>query len=159
MNRALLGGCAAVALIAAAPALAAGPTISYVPDSLSQSKIHHGPWTLHESAEKEESAREERDEAEDHNESDRNPHDASGIVPPGNLTPPYSGFGTPYAGLCGASAKFTKNHGFSLMQPYYFPFLRRHDQTLERFFDYRPRNPQEATVAAISHDWCRSCTF
>ena len=48
MNRALLGGCAAIALIAAAPALAAGPTITYVPDSLAQSRIHHGPWTLHE---------------------------------------------------------------------------------------------------------------
>ena len=161
MKSALLGASAAIALLAAAPgsATAAGPTISYVPNSLAQSKIHGGPWTLHESAEREESAREERDEAEDHDESDGNPHDASGIVPPGNLTPPYSGFGQPYAGLCGASGKFTKNHGFSLMQPYYFPFVRRHDETLEGFFDYRPRNQQEATVAAISHDWGRSWTF
>jgi hypothetical protein len=159
MNRALLGGCAAIALIAAAPALAAGPTVTYVPGSLAQSKIHHGPWTLHESAEKEESAREERDEAEDHNESDGNPHDASGIVPPGNLTPPYSGFGTPYAGLCGASGKFTRNHRLSLMQPYYFPFVRRRDDVLEGFFDYRPRNQQEATVRATSEDWGRTWTF
>src|SRR6202035_5033781 len=98
MNRALLGGCAAIALIAAAPALAAGPTISYVPDSLAQSKIHRGPWTLHESA--------KGDEAEDHDESDGSAHDASGIVPPSTLTPPYSGYGTPYAGLCGTSGKF-----------------------------------------------------
>jgi hypothetical protein len=159
MNRALLGGCAAVALIAAAPALAAGPAITYVPDSLAQSKIHHGPWTLHESAEKEESAREERDEAEDHNESDGNPHDASGIVPSSTLTPPYSGFGTPYASLCGASGKFNRNHRLSLMQPYYFPFVRRRDDVLEGFFDYRPRNQQEATVMATSEDWGRTWTF
>jgi hypothetical protein len=161
MKSALLGASAAIALLAATPASATnpGPTISYVPNSLAQSKIHRGPWTLHESAEREESAREERDEAEDHDESDGNPHDASGIVPPGNLTPPYSGFGTPYAGLCGASGKFSKNHSFSLMQPYYFPFVRRRDDVLEGFFDYRPRNQQEATVAAISEDWGRSWTF
>ena len=45
------------------------------------------------------------------------------------------------------------NHGLSLMQPYYFPFVRRFGDVLEGFFDYRPRNQQEATVAAISTDW------
>jgi len=39
------------------------------------------------------------------------------------------------------------------MQPYYSPFVRRHGDILEGFFDYRPRNEQEAVVAAISTDW------
>jgi hypothetical protein len=51
MNSSFLGVAAAIALLAAAPASAteAGPTISYVPKSLAESVINHGPWTLHES--------------------------------------------------------------------------------------------------------------
>lgn len=45
------------------------------------------------------------------------------------------------------------------MQPYYFPFVRRVGHVLEGFFDYRPRNQQEATVAAISTDWGASWRF
>src|SRR5260370_11616063 len=45
------------------------------------------------------------------------------------------------------------------MQPYYFPFVRRLGNVLEGFFDYRPRNQQEATVAAISTDWGASWHF
>ena len=40
MNSALLGASTAIVLLAAAPASAGGPTISYVPDRLAQSKIH-----------------------------------------------------------------------------------------------------------------------
>jgi hypothetical protein len=156
MKSALLGASAAIALLAASPASATdpGPTISYVPDSLAQSKIHRGPWTLHESAE-----RDRRDESDENEEPDVNfAHDASGIVPT-TAGPPYVGSGQPYAGLCNASGKFSRNHGLSLMQPYYFPFVRRNDEILEGFFDYRPRNQQEATVAAISRDWGISWTF
>jgi hypothetical protein len=39
------------------------------------------------------------------------------------------------------------------MQPYYFPFVRRREDGLEGFFDYRPRNQQEAAVSAFSNDW------
>jgi hypothetical protein len=39
------------------------------------------------------------------------------------------------------------------MQPYYFPFVRVKGGLLEGFFDYRPRNEQEATVQAHSNDW------
>jgi hypothetical protein len=131
MKRSFLGASAAIALFAAAPA-SADPAISYVPNSLAESVINHGPWTLHESVA-------------------NFVHDASGIVPttPG---PPYSGSGTPYASYCSANGKLSKNHGFSVMQPYYFPFVRRHGDILEGFFDYRPRNQQEAVVAAISTD-------
>jgi hypothetical protein len=119
MNSTLLRTSAAIGLLAAAPASAA-PTISYVPNSLVQSVINHGPWTLHES-------------------TNHFAHDASGIVPPAG-TPPYSGTGFPYAGYCGANGKPSTNHGVSLMQPYYFPFVRKHGGILEGFFDYRPRN-------------------
>ena len=94
--------------------------------------ILNGPWTLHESVA-------------------NFIHDASGIVPPATQTaPPYTGTGTPYASYCNAAGKLAVNHGFSLMQPYYFPFVRRHGDILEGFFDYRPRNEQEAVVAATT---------
>jgi hypothetical protein len=42
MNDSLLGASAAIALLAAAPA-SADPAISYVPNSLVESLINHGP--------------------------------------------------------------------------------------------------------------------
>ena len=167
MNHPLLGvSAAAIALLAAVPASAdAGPKISYVSKSLAQSVIKHGPWTLHESA-----GRFDRDESGDHfrhGDSDERfdrddssnffKHDASGIVPT-TAGPPYTGSGTPYAGFCPAGTPAI-NHGFSVMQPYYFPFVRRVGHVLEGFFDYRPRNQQEAMVAAISTDWGASWHF
>jgi hypothetical protein len=38
------------------------------------------------------------------------------------------------------------------MQPYYFPFVRQRGPLLQGFFDYRPRNEQEAAVSAFSND-------
>jgi hypothetical protein len=134
MKGTLVAVASVIALMAASSASAAGPTITYVPGSLTQSKIINGPWTLHES-------------------TAAFAHDASGIVPhvPG---PPYSGTGTPYAGLCNAAnTAFQVNHGVSLMQPYYFPFVAKQDATtLVGYFDYRPRNQQEAFVEAFSDD-------
>ena len=135
MRNALLGATSAIALVAAVPASAGNPNFSYVPNSLVQSTIISGPWTLHESA-------------------SSFAHDASGIVPPSTQTmPPYVGTGMPYAGYCTPSGEVTKNHGPSLMQPYYFPFVRARGPLLEGFFDYRPRNQQEAAVSAFSNDW------
>ncbi len=151
MKRLLLGASAVIALSAGHAARAdddyhfhdrdKNPAISYVRHSLAQSVILNGPWTLHESVA-------------------NFIHDASGIVPPATQTaPPYTGTGTPYASYCNAAGKLAVNHGFSLMQPYYFPFVRRHGDILEGFFDYRPRNEQEAVVAAISTDWGASWIF
>jgi len=142
--------CSVFALIAASTASSAqtAPAISYVPNSLVQSVIHHGPWTLHESG----GGLEDDEDVADAG------HDASGIVPT-TAGPPYVGSGTPYQGLCNAASDVTTNHHVSLMQPYYFPFVRRHGRFLEGFFDYRPRNQQEATVAAISTDWGESWLF
>jgi hypothetical protein len=126
------------AILLPAIALADGPQITYVPNSLVQSTIISGPWTLHESA-------------------SSFAHDASGIVPalanPPQSSPPYVNAGVPYAGYCTTSVQVTKNHGPSLMQPYYFPFVRPRGPLLQGFFDYRPRNQQEAVVSAFSNDW------
>jgi hypothetical protein len=124
-----------IACLFAAPAMASGPVFSYAPNSLVQSTIIDGPWTLHE-------------------DNSFFQHDASGILPPSTQTaPPYSGTGVPYASYCDKQGKITKNHGRSVMQPFYFPFVRARQGQLEGYFDYRPRNEQEATVAAFSNDW------
>jgi hypothetical protein len=127
MKSALLGASAATALLAAAPAVAAGPNFTYVPDSLIQSTIVSGPWVLHEPR-------------------SSFGHDASGISIPTTQ-------GVPYAGYCTQKGELAKNHGPSLMQPYYFPFVQPSGPHLQGFFDYRPRNEQEAMVSAFSNDW------
>jgi hypothetical protein len=134
MKRALLCATAALALVAtgSAGAVASGPSISYVPSSLVESTIFNGPWVLHQSGH-------------------YNPHDASGIVPT-TSGPPYTGSGTPYADYC-KGGSVTGARGYNPMQPYYFPFVRlKEPGVLEGYFDYRPRNEQEATVYATSTD-------
>ncbi|MBV9462425.1 MAG: hypothetical protein JO141_33610 [Bradyrhizobium sp.] len=142
MNHLRFGTTAAIAILFAASNAYADPAISYVRDSLKEATIQFGPWTLHESGK-------------------FFHHDASGIVPPSTLTPPYDPvlYGTPYKDYCSADGLHTINHEDSVMQPYYFPFVRRRGDVLEGIFDYRPRNEQEATVSAISTDWGKSWRF
>ena len=117
--------------------------IAYGSGSLAEASIANGPWTLHSML-------------------GRNPHDASGILPPsGTVTPfnpPTTAFGTPYKNYC-IGGQLQTAQGFNPMQPYYFPFVRDNGGYLQGFFDYRPRNEQEATVAAISTDWGKSWVF
>src|SRR5215468_1440414 len=123
-----------VALLASVSVNArADSPVTYVPNSLTEATITNGSWTLHQSR-------------------GRNPHDASGIVPPipTPYNPPTTAYGTPYKNYCVGSAVQTAQAS-NPMQPYYFPFVRRRTgQQLEGFFDYRPRNEDEATVTAIS---------
>jgi len=65
---------------------------------------------------------------------------------------------TPYKGYC-VSGQVQTAQGVNPVQPYYFPFVRNNEEYLEGFFDYRPRNEQEATVAAISTDLGKSWIF
>jgi len=117
--------------------------ITYVPNSLAEASIANGPWTLHSGL-------------------GRNTHDASGIAPPkGTKTPfnpPTTKFGTPYANYC-VGGQVQTAQGFNPMQPYYFPFVRSNRGWIQGFFDYRPRNEQEATVSAISTDGGKSWIF
>jgi hypothetical protein len=51
------------------------------------------------------------------------------------------------------------NTGTEPMQPYYFPFVVGDGRNLNGLFDYRPRNTEEAVVAAHSSDAGRTWTF
>jgi hypothetical protein len=149
MIRVLLSLAAAcVALLAIANAGADTPAaIAYVPNSLAEAGIVSGPWTLHQKV-------------------GGNSHDASGILPPAGtktpFNPPTTQYGTPYAGYC-MSGQVQTARGFNPMQPYYFPFVRptgtRIEGFIEGLFDYRPRNEQEAVVAAVSTDFGKSWFF
>jgi hypothetical protein len=137
----LLSAAASAAFLANVSASADTPVaITYVPNTLDQAKIANGPWTLHQMA-------------------CRNRHGASGVLPPSGATTPYNppttDYGTPYENYC-AGGRVQPAEGVNPMQPYYFPFVRNNGEYLEGFFDYRPRNEQEATVAAISLDWGKS---
>jgi hypothetical protein len=139
--RSLLSFAAAcAAVLANIPANADG-LISYVPNSLTEASITGGPWTLHQM-------------------TGANPHDASGILPsiPTPYNPPTTAFGTPYAGYC-VGGRVQTAQGSNPMQPYYFPFVRQNGQFFQGFFDYRPRNEQEATVTAVSTDLGKTWTF
>ena len=165
----LFSAAGGVALLSNVSASADTPVaITYLPKSLAEATIAHGPWTLHQKV-------------------GRNPHDASGILPPSTVTtpfnPPTTAYGTPYKNYC-VNGRVQSAQGINPMQPYYFPFVRKNgkygggffnygprneqeadsywqknSEYLEGFFDYRPRNEQEATVAAISLDWGKSWIF
>src|ERR1700730_3290020 len=140
----LFPAAAGVALLANVNARADTPVaITYVPNSLAEATIADGPWTLHQRVGK-------------------NAHDASGILPPpGTKTPfnpPTTKYGIPYKNYC-VGGRVQTARGLNPMQPYYFPFVRNNEEYLEGFFDYRPRNEQEATVAAISTDLGKSWIF
>jgi hypothetical protein len=142
--RALLLSTVGVALLANVSSSARAGTpvaITYVPNSLAESSIAGGPWTLHQAV-------------------GRNAHDASGILPTIGtpFSPQTTAFGTPYKNYC-VAGKLQPARGVNPMQPYYFPFVRSNGDELEGFFDYRPRNEQEATVAAISRDGGKSWRF
>ncbi len=149
MNPLHLKTSAAITLLVATSTLTAvdaiaDQTIKYVPNSLVQSSINDGPWVLHQNNKKEQ-------------------YNASGILPslatPPQSKPPYSNAGTPYVNYCNNKGEVTRNYGLNLMQPYYFPFVRNNNGTLEGFFDYRPRNENEATVAAVSYDSGKTWEF
>ncbi len=65
------------------------------------------------------------------------------------------------AGYCDTYPNGTQqpNPGTERMQPYYFPFVIGSGNNLQGVFDYRPRNIDEATVAAVSTDGGRSWQF
>ncbi len=52
-----------------------------------------------------------------------------------------------------------KNPGTNLFQPYYFPFTVGQGLNLQGYFDYRPKDSNEAVVAASSRDGGRTWKF
>lgn len=63
------------------------------------------------------------------------------------------------AGYCDSSGVQARNPGSERMQPYYFPFIVGVGDHLQGYFDYRPKDIDEAVVAASSDDAGRTWKF
>jgi hypothetical protein len=63
------------------------------------------------------------------------------------------------AGYCDANGNQVPNPGAERMQPYYFPFITGHGRHLQGYFDYRPKDTNEAVVAANSDDGGKTWNF
>ena len=56
------------------------------------------------------------------------------------------------AGYCDSNGIQVPNPGTQRMQPYYFPFIIGHGKHLQGYFDWRPKDTDEAVAAAFSDD-------
>ena len=63
------------------------------------------------------------------------------------------------AGYCDSSGNQVPNPGIQRMQPYYFPFVTGQGKHLQGYFDYRPKDTDEAVAAAHSDDGGHTWTF
>ena len=63
------------------------------------------------------------------------------------------------AGYCDSSGNQIGNPGTERMQPYYFPFITGTGSDLQGYFDWRPKDTDEAVVAASSADGGNSWLF
>jgi hypothetical protein len=55
-------------------------------------------------------------------------------------------------GYCDSNGNQIGNPGTERMQPYYFPTIVGQGKNLQGYFDYRPKDIDEAVAAAVSHD-------
>ncbi|GAA1962008.1 hypothetical protein [Catenulispora subtropica] len=67
-------------------------------------------------------------------------------------------YGDPTSGYCDATGAVTRNPGAELFQPAYFPNVVGQGRHLRGFFDYRPKDTDEAVLAARSDDGGRTWT-
>jgi hypothetical protein len=63
------------------------------------------------------------------------------------------------AGYCDANGNQVGNPGTERMQPYYFPVVSGRGKYLQGYFDWRPKDIDEAVVAAYSNDAGQSWYF
>ena len=68
-------------------------------------------------------------------------------------------YGSPTAGYCDAAGNVTRNPGTELFQPAYFPNVTGSGKHLHGFFDYRPKDTDEAVLAAKSDDGGKTWTY
>lgn len=68
-------------------------------------------------------------------------------------------YGDPTAGYCDGAGDVTRNPGTELFQPAYFPNVTGHGEHLRGFFDYRPKDTDEAVLAAKSDDGGRTWSY
>ena len=91
----------------------------------------------------------------------RNAAPAETYITGGGWTLEQSGaaVGRKSAGYCDANGNQVRNPGTQRMEPYYFPFITGHGSHLQGYFDYRPKDIDEAVVAAHSDDAGLTWTF
>ena len=75
-----------------------------------------------------------------------------------------AGIGLKSSGYCvsndnGLTGTQVGNPGTERMQPYYFPFVTGLGNNLQGYFDWRPKDTDEAVVAASSNDAGKTWTF
>ncbi|MBV9611261.1 MAG: hypothetical protein JO091_02260 [Acidobacteriaceae bacterium] len=63
-----------------------------------------------------------------------------------------AGNGLKSSGYCDANGNQIGNPGTERMEPYYFPFIKGTGKHLQGYFDWRPKDTDEAVVAARSDD-------
>src|SRR5713101_3431738 len=63
------------------------------------------------------------------------------------------------AGYCNSLGNQIGNPGTERMQPYYFPFISGLGSHLQGYFDWRPKDTDEAIAAAFSEDAGFTWTF
>src|SRR5258708_8142743 len=56
------------------------------------------------------------------------------------------------AGYCDSMGNQVPNPSAERMQPYYFPFVTGQGKHLQGYFDYRPKDTDEAVAAAVADD-------
>ena len=62
-------------------------------------------------------------------------------------------------GYCDSNGNQVGNPGTERMEPYYFPTIVGQGKNLQGYFDYRPKDIDEAVAAAASHDGGHTWTF
>ena len=85
-------------------------------------------------------------------------HPASLTGGPWTLGQAPATYGSPTAGYCDTGGKVAENPGTELFQPAYFPNVTGTGQHLSGFFDYRPKDTDEAVLAAKSDDGGKTWT-
>jgi hypothetical protein len=63
------------------------------------------------------------------------------------------------SGYCDKNGNQIGNPGTERMQPYYFPVINGHGKQLQGYFDWRPKDTNEAVAAAFSMDAGYTWTF
>jgi len=92
------------------------------------------------------------------------PNTASIAGGPWTLEQSGAGIGLKSSGYCASSngvfpGTQVGNPGTERMQPYYFPFVTGQGSNLQGYFDWRPKDTDEAVVAASSNDAGRTWTY
>jgi hypothetical protein len=166
MSTMLLGPCAALALLASSPAAALASPTTYTPGTPVLDGVSGGPWNTSQGNPADGSPYQSADLFPTYTpggNTTSSPTEPNLAVYPAatGLSPlPSGSVGTPgpLSGYCGSSANETgtpvgQPAGTLPFAPYYFPdVVRNADGSLTGYFDYRPKDADEAITVAKSTD-------